>query len=56
MMRYLPFWWISFLLDLSKDAFGLVVLAMCTSRQFAVAFDFLLAAHITSLDENEIDV
>ena len=49
MMADKPFWRITLLLYLSENAFGLIVDAMRTCRQLAVAFYLLLPTHITCL-------
>lgn len=46
---HLPLGWVPFLLDVCEDAFGFVVLAIGTCWHLAIAFDFLLPAHIASL-------
>lgn len=46
----IPFGGAPLLLDLGEDAVRLVVYAMRASRKLAVAFDLLLPAHITRLD------
>lgn len=45
----LPLGRVALLLYLSEDAVCLIVYAMSASREFAVALDFLPAAHVTSL-------
>jgi hypothetical protein len=45
----IPFGWVSFLLDLSKYAFGFVIDAVCTRWHFAVTLDLLFSTHVTRL-------
>jgi hypothetical protein len=51
-MEALPFWRRTLLLDLSEDAFGLVIDALGAGGELAVALDLLLPTHVASLAES----
>lgn len=50
---YVPLRWSALLLDLGEDAFCFVVLAVTAGRQFAIALDLLLPAHVASLGNGQ---
>lgn len=52
--KYIPFWRIALFLDGGENTFGLIINAMRTLGHLSVAFNLLLATHITSLQNQPI--